>query len=61
MASPRVQSIDLSHFFCGVLSCYPVVGGVLVHKDINHITRLFAETLAPFILRDVRQLTARTR
>jgi hypothetical protein len=49
----RFGLIDLSPFFCDTRSCYPVVGGVLVHKDINHITRRFAETLAPFLERAV--------
>ncbi|MDA0178924.1 SGNH hydrolase domain-containing protein [Solirubrobacter phytolaccae] len=49
----RFGLIDLSPFFCDAKSCYPVVGGVLVHKDVNHITRRFAETLAPFLERAV--------
>ena len=45
--------MDLTPFFCDQRSCYPVVGGVLVHKDINHLTRHFAETLGPYLLRAV--------
>lgn len=47
----RFQLIDLTPFFCDPRSCYPVVGGVLVHKDVNHITRRFAETLSPYLAR----------
>jgi hypothetical protein len=35
-----------------------VVGGVLVHKDIDHITRLFATTLGPYLLRAYDRLAA---
>ena len=49
----RFQLLDLTPFFCDEGSCYPVVGGVLVHKDVNHLTRHFAETLGPYLLRAV--------
>jgi hypothetical protein len=50
-ATPRIQLVDLTPFFCDARSCYPVVGGVFVYRDINHLTTLFAETLAPFLQR----------
>jgi hypothetical protein len=56
--SPRVQSIDLTPFMCDSRSCYPVVGGVLVHKDVGHLTRAFSTTLGPFLLRAVDGLAA---
>jgi hypothetical protein len=49
----RFRLVDLTPFFCDDASCDPVVGGVLVHKDVNHHTRHFAETLGPFLLRAV--------
>lgn len=52
----RVDAIDLSEFFCDRRWCYPVVGGVLVHKDEAHITRLYAETLAPYFARALDRL-----
>jgi hypothetical protein len=55
LESPRFQVVDLTRFFCGARECYPVVGGVLVYRDINHITSLFAKTLGPYLLREVRQ------
>jgi hypothetical protein len=54
--SRRVQLVNLSRFFCGKQLCYPVVGGALVHKDITHITRVFATSLGPFLLRRVDHL-----
>ena len=48
--------VDLTHQFCGRRYCYPVVGGVLVHRDPDHLTQLFAGTLGPFLLRAVDRL-----
>ena len=30
-----------------------VVGGVLVHKDVGHLTRDFSATLGPYLLRSL--------
>ena len=49
--SPRVRLIDLTSFMCGERTCYPVVGGVLVNKDTNHLSREFSTTLGPYLLR----------
>ena len=56
MASPRVQVIDLTNFFCDATLCYPVVGGVLVFKDISHMTDTFSTTLGPYLLQQYRRL-----
>jgi SGNH domain-containing protein len=53
LGSERVRSVDLTSFFCGPSRCFPVVGGVLVYKDENHLTPLFARTLGPYLLRAV--------
>lgn len=53
--------IDLTPQFCGRRSCFPVVGGVLVHKDVDHLTQLFARTLGPFLLRGVDRVLFRLR
>jgi hypothetical protein len=58
LGSPRGQVIDLTSFQCSARFCFPVVGGVLVHKDVDHITRTFAVTLAPYLLRDYDRLAA---
>jgi hypothetical protein len=55
----RVDLVDMTHFFCGPTLCYPVVGGALVHKDQHHLTRVFAMTLGPFLLRRLNRLVAR--
>jgi hypothetical protein len=58
LGAPRGQVIDLTSFQCSAHFCFPVVGGVLVHKDVDHITRTFATTLAPYLLRDFDRLAA---
>ena len=47
----RVQLVDMTRFMCGKKTCLPVVGGALVHKDETHLTRVFAITLGPYLLR----------
>jgi hypothetical protein len=47
--SVRFQSIDLTDFFCDAADCFPVVGGVLVYLDRNHLTPLFVRTAAPYL------------
>jgi hypothetical protein len=52
----RVQTIDMTQFFCSDDRCFPVVGGALVYKDISHLTDVFASTLGPPLLRKIRAL-----
>ncbi|MBE2320960.1 hypothetical protein DVA67_033695 [Solirubrobacter sp. CPCC 204708] len=47
----RVRLLDLSDFICTPDRCPPVVGGVLVLKDPDHLTRAFSTTLGPYLLR----------
>ena len=54
--SPRVSLVDLTRFFCDDERCFPVVGGALVHKDVSHMTAVFAETLEPYLRRELRQI-----
>jgi hypothetical protein len=52
--SRAVHVIDLSDHFCNARVCFPVVGGVLVHRDVDgHITKLFARTLGPYLARAI--------
>jgi hypothetical protein len=57
--SPRAQLVDLTRYMCSRRKCFPVVGGALVHKDTHHLTRVFARTLGPFLLRRVKELSRR--
>jgi len=54
--SGRIQTIDMTSFFCSDERCFPVVGGALVYKDISHLTDVFASTLGPPLLRKIRAL-----
>lgn len=56
LRSRGALTVDLTHQFCGRTRCFPVVGGVLVHKDGDHLTQLFAETLGPILLRKINHL-----
>lgn len=58
MRSDRVQLVDLTRFFCDATLCLPVVGGALVYKDESHLTRVYARTLGPFLLRRLDALMA---
>ena len=57
MNSPRVQTVDLTRFFCDARLCYPVVGGVLVLRDNTHVTGAFSASLGPYLLQAVNRLT----
>jgi SGNH domain (fused to AT3 domains) len=54
--SRRVRLADFTRLMCSARLCYPVVGGALVNKDATHLTRVFATSLAPFLLRRVERL-----
>jgi hypothetical protein len=52
--SRHVSVVDLSEHFCNASVCFPVVGGVLVHRDTDgHLSKLFARTLGPFLARAI--------
>jgi hypothetical protein len=51
---PRVRVIDLTRFFCGAATCFPVVGGAYVYKDLDHMNAVFALSLGPYVLRALR-------
>ncbi|WP_460915618.1 SGNH hydrolase domain-containing protein [Plantactinospora veratri] len=44
---PRVGLIDLTPAICPGRRCAPVIGGVLVYRDNQHLTASYAATLAP--------------
>jgi peptidoglycan/LPS O-acetylase OafA/YrhL len=52
----RIELIDVSPFICSTRFCYPVVGGALVLKDSSHLTRVFAQTLGPYVKREVDRM-----
>ncbi|WP_028064802.1 SGNH hydrolase domain-containing protein [Solirubrobacter soli] len=52
-AGGRVKVLDFTRFMCDATKCPSVIGGVLVRKDGSHLTRAFAQTLGPFLLRSL--------
>jgi peptidoglycan/LPS O-acetylase OafA/YrhL len=52
-----VRTIDLTETLCDRRSCYPVVGGALTFKDVDHLTTVFASTLGPYLQRAVQILS----
>ena len=45
----RRSRVCRGSFRCGRRRCFPVVGGVLTHKDQSHITAAYGATLAPYL------------
>src|SRR3954447_8419470 len=54
-ADPRVRLLDLTALMCSSRRCPAVIGGVLVRKDGDHLTRAFSATLGRFVLRAIRR------
>ncbi|WP_026926488.1 acyltransferase family protein [Granulicoccus phenolivorans] len=47
--SDRVHRLELTEAFCDDRLCYPVIGGLPVYYDEDHITKSFSRTLAPLL------------
>ena len=47
--NPDVEFLDLTPLFCDAGQCHFVIGGMVTHRDDNHVTPMFALTLEPFI------------
>lgn len=58
LATPAVQVANLASFMCDASVCNPVVGGVLVLRDVSHMTTTFSATLGPYLLKSVNRLSA---
>ncbi|MCW3000125.1 MAG: acyltransferase [Solirubrobacterales bacterium] len=52
----RAQVIDMTRYLCDTRTCPPVIGGVLVYKDVHHLTRTYATTLGRYLQRKVDAL-----
>lgn len=53
LGSGAVHVIDLSDYLCPAQVCPAVIGNVAVYLDDNHLTRMYATTLAPVLARDL--------
>jgi peptidoglycan/LPS O-acetylase OafA/YrhL len=45
-AVPGAQLVDLTDWICPDVSCSPVIGGVLLYRDDQHLTATYSRTLA---------------
>jgi peptidoglycan/LPS O-acetylase OafA/YrhL len=41
--------VDLTDLFCSPTTCFAVVGGVITHRDGDHITDAFSRSYAPYL------------
>lgn len=48
LGRPDVTLIDFTDVYCDDVQCFPVLGGVTVYRDPNHLTNTFARTLEPY-------------
>lgn len=44
---PGASVVDLTDYLCDADTCFAAIGGVITHRDGNHLTDEFARTLAP--------------
>jgi peptidoglycan/LPS O-acetylase OafA/YrhL len=51
----NVAVIDPTRYFCQDGICPAVIGGVVVYLDASHITATYAQTLAPFLEKDLEK------
>ncbi|MFD1032089.1 acyltransferase family protein [Metaplanococcus flavidus] len=43
----NVTFADMSEYFCDEETCYPVIGNVMVYRDLHHLTTLYSKTMGP--------------
>ncbi|CAN5324299.1 acyltransferase family protein [soil metagenome] len=59
--SPNLGVLDLYPFFCDDALCHYVVGGLITHRDANHMTATFSAGLAPYFLKAIEDLVPVSR
>lgn len=52
-----VPVVDLRDHFCTADSCPVVIGGVIVYRDLHHITATFSKTLGPYLVAALEDAT----
>ncbi|MBD7957220.1 acyltransferase [Microbacterium sp. Sa4CUA7] len=57
VADEHVAVADLTGYLCPDGACPAVIGGVVVYLDDNHLTRSYAQTLAPRLREEIARLT----
>ncbi len=56
---PGVHVVDLTDLFCPGKTCPAVIGGVIVYRDLAHITNTYARSLAPELQKRLKPLVKR--
>jgi peptidoglycan/LPS O-acetylase OafA/YrhL len=51
-----VSVVDLTDYFCTGETCHSVIGNVLAYADGNHMTSVYAQTLAPTVSAELEVL-----
>jgi peptidoglycan/LPS O-acetylase OafA/YrhL len=46
-----VPLVDMNPLVCGLTTCEPVVGNVVVYRDSHHLTNTYSKTLEPYLER----------
>jgi hypothetical protein len=46
-----VPLVDMNPLVCGLTTCEPVVGNVVVYRDSHHLTNTYSKTLEPYLQR----------
>ena len=57
-AVPGSTYIDLTDYYCNEQTCPSVVGGVNMYRDNTHLTTTYTRTMAPYVLRELREAGA---
>ena len=47
-ADPQVRYVDLNAVICPTDRCAPVIGGVLVYRDHDHLSATYSRTTAAY-------------
>ncbi|MGN6503872.1 MAG: acyltransferase family protein [Pseudolysinimonas sp.] len=49
LTMPGASVIDVSDLFCDDTTCFAVVGGIITHRDGDHLTDAFSRSYAPYL------------
>jgi peptidoglycan/LPS O-acetylase OafA/YrhL len=46
---PNAALVDLTDLFCNATTCPAEIGSVVVYRDVGHMTKTYATTIAPYL------------
>ena len=56
--TPGVRLIDSTAMFCADGTCPAVIGGVVVYRQLQHVTQTYSRSMAPFLEPEVAAAVA---